>query len=156
MGRVERQKTEKEREGNPTYIFQRTNNVTTSHAGIYSIPCKVCDKQYICETQQNIEKRIYGHKWLIKLNDDRNTLFTHILDLKHTFNFFQAILIKPIHCKKKIPQIVRICSHCNQISPYLANITLHENNIKIENRWEILNKKKKKKKVKAKIFLTVP
>ena len=23
-----------------------------------------------------------------------------MLDLKHTFNFFQANLIKPIHCKK--------------------------------------------------------
>ena len=40
----------------------------------------------------------------IELKSDR------ILDLKHTFNFSQATLIKPIHCKK-VQQIIRISSH---------------------------------------------
>ena len=43
-------------------ITKRTNNETTSHAGIYSIPCKDCNKHYIVETLRNLEKRIYEHK----------------------------------------------------------------------------------------------
>ena len=74
-----------------TNISKRTNNETTSHAGIYSIPCKGCNKHYISETQRNLEKRIYEHKWSIKTNDNWNGLFSHMLELKHTFNFFQAI-----------------------------------------------------------------
>ena len=35
---------------NHTNISKCTNNITTSHAGIYSIPCKDCDKHYIGET----------------------------------------------------------------------------------------------------------
>ena len=50
-----------------------------------------------------------------------------MLDPKHTFNFSQATIIKPIHCKKSAVIFVR-----NHISPYLANIIQHEHNIKIE------------------------
>ena len=49
-----------------------------------------------------LEKGIYEHKRSIKLNDDRNALFSHMLDLKDTFNFSQATLIKTLHCKKSI------------------------------------------------------
>ena len=69
-----------------------------------------------------------------------------ILELKHTSNFSQTALIKPIHYKKyrrllesvvisktnhiyKRPGFLKF----SQISPYQANIILHENNIKIEN-----------------------
>ena len=65
-----------------------------------------------------------------------------MLDLKHTFNFSQATLIKPIHCKKicrllestvfsKIKHIKQR-PRFFQILPYL-DIILHENNLKIEN-----------------------
>ena len=65
------------------------------HAGIYSISRKDCNKHYISKTQCNLEKKIYEHKQSIKTNDDQNTLFSHMLELKHTFNFSQATLIKP-------------------------------------------------------------
>ena len=45
-----------------TNISKRSNNETTSHAGIYSIPSKNCNKHYIGETQHNLQKRIYEHK----------------------------------------------------------------------------------------------
>ena len=82
-----------------TNITKWTNNKTTSHAGIYSIPCKDSNKHYISETQCNLEKRIYEHKWSIKANDNQNALFFHMLELKHTFDFSQATLIRPIHYK---------------------------------------------------------
>ena len=95
------------------------------------------------------EKRIYGHKR--KSNDNQNALFSHMLELKHTFNFSQATLIKPINCKKSrtllesvvISKTNHIKWHpgFNQMSPYMMNIILNENKIKIEN-W--LEKKKKK------------
>ena len=43
-------------------ILKQTNNAITSHAGIYSIPCKDCNKHYIGITQKNLEKRMYEHK----------------------------------------------------------------------------------------------
>ena len=69
--------------------------------------------------------------------------FSSMLNLKHNFNFSQATLIKPIHGKNShrllefavismsnhIPQRIE----CHQISPYLANIILYENDMKIEN-----------------------
>ena len=63
---------------------------------------KNCDKHYMGKTHHNLEKRIYKHKWSIKLNDYWNALFSHMLDLKHIFNFSQVTLIKPIHCKKSL------------------------------------------------------
>ena len=121
-------------------LLKRTNNAIISHAGIYSIPCKDCDKHYIDETQRNLEKKIYEHKRSIKLNDDRNALFSHMLDLKHTFHFSQDTFIKPIHCQKT-PQTNRISSHFPKkhikhrpgfykISPHLAVIMLYEDNDK--------------------------
>ena len=68
--------------------------------------------------------------------------FPLMLEIKHTFNFSQATLNKPIHCKKshKLLEsaIIFKTNHMRQrpefyqISTYLANIILHENNIKIK------------------------
>ena len=75
---------------NLTNISKRTNNITTSHADIYSIPCNDWDKYYIDETQLNLNKRIYENKGSIRLNDNPNALFSHMLN----FNFSQVTLIK--------------------------------------------------------------
>ena len=123
-----------------------TNNEASSHTGIYSTLCKDCNKHYINETQRNLEKRIWTqminqNKWL--------KLFSSTLELKYTFNFSQATLIKPIHCKKSQRLLesavisetnhIKQCSGFYQILPYLANIILKK-------------KKKKKKKI---IFFTL-
>ena len=47
---------------NLTNILKRNNNATTGHTGIYSIPCKDCNKHDIGKTQCNLEKRIYEYK----------------------------------------------------------------------------------------------
>ena len=47
---------------NLTNIPNQTNNATTSHTGIYSIPSKDCYDHDISKTQCNLEKRIYQHK----------------------------------------------------------------------------------------------
>ena len=96
---------------NLSNMSKRIANINTSHAGLYSIPWKDCDKYYIGETQCNLVKMIYKHKRSIKLNYDRKALFSHMSYLKYAFNFFLATLIKPIHCKKKISSAVIICSH---------------------------------------------
>ena len=99
---------------------------------------------YICVfTKRNLEKIIYEHKRSIKTNNDRNALFSHMLKLKHTFNFSQVTLIKPIQCKKSRrlleSAVISKTSHKKQrpsfyqISPYQVNIILNENKIKIEN-----------------------
>ena len=64
------------------------------------------------------------------------TLFSHMLELKHTFNFPHTTLIKPMHYKKSrrrlesavISKTNHIKQHPGfyQISPCLADIMLHE------------------------------
>ena len=86
--------------------------------------------------------RIYEHKRSIKIDDDRNALFSNILEHEHTINFSRATLIKLIHYKTSRRLLetagisktnhIRLRPGFYQISPYLANIILHENNIKIE------------------------
>ena len=95
------------------------------------------------KTQRNLKIRIYAHKWSIKTNDDRNTLFSHMVELKHTFNFSKATLIKPIHWKTPWrlleSAVISKTNHIKQrpgfyqISSFLANIILNENKIKIKN-----------------------
>ena len=108
---------------NFTNISKSINNITTSHAGIYSIPCNDYDKYYIGETHRNLDQRIYECKQSIKLNDDRNTLF------KRAFNFSRTFLIKLIHCRKSrrlletaiifhSSQIIKQRSSVFYISPY--------------------------------------
>ena len=79
---------------------------------------------------QSRKKRIYEQKRSIKTNDDRNALFSHMLEFKHTFNFPQAIQIKPIHSKNSWRLLesaaISKTNHIKQrpgfyqISPYLA------------------------------------
>ena len=92
-------------------------------------------------------KRIYEHKRSIKLNDDRNAPFSYVLNLKNTFNFSQTTLTKPLHCKKPkktnkkqkkkktadYSNLQSFPKKPNLISPYLADIKLHEKYIKIQN-----------------------
>ena len=85
---------------------------------------------------------IYEYKQSIKTNDNQNALFSHMLELKHTFNFSQATLIKPIQCKKYQrlleSAVISKTNHIKQrpgfyqISPYLANMILSENKIKVQ------------------------
>ena len=67
-----------------------------------------------------------------------------MLDFKHTFNFSQATLIKPILCRNSCHLFEStIILHSNHtikqhlgffhISPCLTNIILQENNNKIDN-----------------------
>ena len=56
-----------------------------------------------------------------------------MLDVKHTFNFSHATLIKPMHCKKLSSKHIKQAGTYH-ISPNLADIILGNNNIEIENR----------------------
>ena len=67
-----------------------------------------------------------------------------MLELKHTFDFSQVTLMKPIHCKtfqRLLESAVKQRPGSYQISPHLANILPNENKIKIEN-WIGGEKKK--------------
>ena len=98
-------------------------------------------------------KRIYEHKQYIKLSDNQNALFSNMLDLKQTFSFSKSTLIKSIPCKKSHrlleSVVISKTKHINElnglfkVSPYLADIILHVNNIKIENGLKNSNKGKK-------------
>ena len=57
---------------------------------------------FLCYLYMSYEHSMYiSHIRIMGMlkNDDRNALFSHWLDRKHTFNFSQTTLIKPIHCE---------------------------------------------------------
>ena len=134
-----------------TNITIWTKKETTSHAGIYSIPCKDCSKYHIGETQRNLEKRIYEHKQSIKTNDDSNTFVSHMLELKQTFNFSRATLIKPIHCKKSRrlleSAVISKTNHIKKFQKLQVFTRPHQNcrtTYKTKNQIKIENKNKEK------------
>ena len=66
---------------------------------IYWILCKDYNEHYIGATQRNLQKKIYEHNRLIKMNDDRNALSSQMLELKYIFSFSQTTQNQPIHYK---------------------------------------------------------
>ena len=127
---------------NLTNITKGTNKKTTTHAGIYSILCKDCNKHYIGEIQSNLEKCIYEHKRSINTNNDRNAVFSHMLEFKRHIKFFSSHP-NQTNTLQKIPKTTRICGHFQNkpykiTSRFLPNFTilsirlLYKNKIKIE------------------------
>ena len=83
---------------NLTNITKRTSNETTSPAGIYSIPCKDCNKHYIVKPYAIKKKK---NLWTQTINQNKGRSkhpFSYMLDVKPTFNFL------PSHPNKKIPK----------------------------------------------------
>lgn len=82
---------------------------------IYKIPCDNCDKVYIGQTSQHLEKRIQGHKY-DKLN--KTALTKHTQTMKHKFNFDKTeILATETHTKKReIIEMIEIKKHPNSIN----------------------------------------
>ena len=70
-----------------------------SDAGVYCIHCKDCKLKYIGETSQNLHVRLKEHKRDIRIGNSNNTLFLHISQSNHNFDFKSAKMFIYIHDK---------------------------------------------------------
>jgi len=113
---------------------KRNNTQTRSNAGVYTIQCLDCNKQYIGETSRHIDQRIREHKRDIRNGQMNNALTKHISETNHSFNFKESKLLVRIHNKneRKIVEssTISIFNTIKQrpgfflLSPYLSKIVL--------------------------------
>ena len=68
-------------------------------AGVYCIPCKNCKLKYIGETSRNLNVRLKEHKRDIRIGNLNNTLFLHISQSNHNFDFNSAKRLIYLHDK---------------------------------------------------------
>lgn len=73
---------------------------------IYKINCKDCDKSYIGQTKQYLNKRIYQHKYDCKITNfnktEKTALATHHFENNHQFDFDNTkILDKESNFRKR-------------------------------------------------------
>ena len=142
---------------NLTNITKRTNNETSSHVRYIFYPMQrlqqTLHRRNPTQSRKK-KKRIHEHKRSLKTND-RNTLFSHMLEFQTHSQIFPSHQ-NQTHTLQKFPKLqeyavisqnkqYKTASKFYQISPYLGNIILNENKIKIENEWE-----------EKKIFQSVP
>ena len=87
---------------NINIIFKNTNtiknilikNSPSLNPGIvYSIPCKMCNKNYIGQTSKPLQKRISQHKYSIRTGQESSALFLHLRDYNHCIDFENAGII---------------------------------------------------------------
>ena len=71
------------------------NNYSTKvpNVGVYSIPCKDCDKVYFGETGRDLQVRIKEHKSDFSKCNFSNALFSHSFNTGHSIDFCSSRLI---------------------------------------------------------------
>ena len=66
-----------------------------SESGVYKIPCKNCDKNYIGETGRTLKKRIDEHKKDIRIQKSDSGVAEHVRKNNHFFDFKKAKIVYP-------------------------------------------------------------
>lgn len=63
------------------------------NSGVYTIPCKDCNKSYWGESGRNWEERLKEHKYDIRTCNMKNSLFNHIVNEDHRIDWDAAKLV---------------------------------------------------------------
>ena len=71
-----------------------------SDAGVYCISCRNCKLKYIGETSWNLHLCLKEHKRDIRIGNLNNSLFQHITQSNHNFDFNPAKILIYIHNKR--------------------------------------------------------
>ena len=58
--------------------------------GVYSVPCRECNKVYFGETIKTLDTRISQHKYDISRYDRRNAIYRHSLETNHAIDWTNA------------------------------------------------------------------
>ena len=63
-------------------------------AGVYSVPCKDCERMYIGETFRGLNTRLREHKYDMRCYNENNAIVMHRFDTGHTADWDNAKMIK--------------------------------------------------------------
>ena len=85
---------------------------------IYSIPCNICDKEYIGETGRGLDKRIAEHKNDVRKHRTSNSLVVHVDSHKHLPNW-DAVTELDVGLNKRMRKAIEAAYICNK------NVTNH-------------------------------
>lgn len=85
---------------------------------VYKISCLDCPGQYVGQTKQYLNKRVYSHKYSIQCNDESTALSRHSKELNHHFDFNNvSILDRESNYKKRlIKEMINIKKEKNSIN----------------------------------------
>lgn len=78
------------------HILKPPNSKPDNISAIYKIPCSSCNSYYIGETN-NINTRIYQHKYDLKIDNLNSSLSIHRRNFNHTINPNNTTIIKNIN-----------------------------------------------------------
>ena len=72
--------------------------------GVYTIPCKDCDKLYVGETGRNLAVRLDEHRRACSVGQENNAVAVHSISLDHRINFRESKVIckEPNVTKRRI------------------------------------------------------
>ena len=82
-------------------INKNKKNHIKSETGIYTIPCRSCDKNCIGDTSWSIKRCIYEYIQDFKICHNRNVLVKHNSETKHSFNLKGSKMLVNIHYKHR-------------------------------------------------------
>ena len=84
---------------NKAVIAKLKHPCLVSDAGVYWIPCSNCKLKYIGEASRNLHAHLKKHKRDIRVGNLNTTIFQHISQSDHNFNFNPAKMLIYIHKK---------------------------------------------------------
>ena len=98
-------------------VYNKPKSLT--HSGVYKIPCKSCQKQYIGETGRDLDTRISEHKKDIKpkvIQNKESGVASHVFNTGHSFDFENAKIVHDCDNKteRHIVESVLICLYSKQ------------------------------------------
>ena len=87
-----------------TSVINVFQNKKDRSAGVYSIPCKGCDKIYVGQTGRSLSHRLIEHKRSVRYAQESSGIFLQVQDSGHNINWEEANLIFKSSCpyKRKI------------------------------------------------------
>ena len=67
---------------------------------VYNVPCGACDKEYIGQTSQFLEKRLKQHQGTVRANAQSSGLAQHSSEHGHPFDFSRTTILEKVEKDK--------------------------------------------------------
>ena len=87
--------TFKSSQTNHIYQIQKSGDCTTNNI-IYLITCKLCNKQYVGQTQHNLQTRFRNHRFNILHKNSLDSIGNHFSHDQHNINDMSVKIIEQI------------------------------------------------------------
>ena len=86
-------------------VYQKREN---KEVGVYTIPCKNCDKSYVGFTNKSLSQRIVEHKRSIRYGQENSAVFKHVSEENHTMDWSASDIVFNSACRYR-SQVIESC-----------------------------------------------